>query len=316
MNISSIRIMFWGTGGAVTPKGAEQPCIAVKIADTVFLLDVGERCQKALECFHLGVNSPLYIFVTHLHSDHYSGLIPLLETLSLLGRERALSVYGPPGLGSVVTGRRTTGYPVSLTELYGREGILRLPGLPLTVSYVAAPHSYGALSYIIRVEDKVRLDEEKLEQEKIPPALRKELLEKGKVRVGSKEYSLNSFVKQVVRGVKISYTGDSLPSHRFASKAMESDVLIHDSTLLKRDWYRKPYMAHSTVEDAVAVFKATRSRLLVLTHFSAMYRNPAVDLSEAVGEYPRVLIAEKGLTIDVAFTEPRVFSVRINTDCI
>jgi len=307
---SSIRLIFWGTGGSIAQGSLEQPCIALQLDEKILLLDVGEHCQKIFEVFRLGSNSPLYIFISHLHSDHYNGLRPLLESLSLLGRHNPVHILGPSGLRHVLAhGFEKLDFPVYITELLSGEGVIGLLNNALSVTYVSAPHSLHALSYVFKTKEKIKLDEDKLNEARVPKKLRRKLLSEKKVISGDVEYNLKDFVKQVIPGVKISYSGDTLPSHRFAAKALNSDVLIHEATLLRDDWYEKPYIAHSSVEDALFIAKKAKVKLLVLFHFSARYRDLSKLASRGRASFPRVIFAERGLTVSIFFSYPRVFKI-------
>jgi len=308
--ISMVRILLWGAGGSVAQGRLEQPCNALQLNEKIILLDAGEHCQKMFEVFRLGSNSPLYIFISHLHSDHYNGLNPLLESFSLLGRKRPVYIYGPFGLRRIVMHNlEKLNFPVHVTEFLSEEGTFHLIENILSVRYVSAPHSLNALSYIFETKEKIRLDEEKLNTAKLSPIQRKKLTQDGLVIKDGIPYKLKDFVKQVVPGIKVAYSGDTLPNFRFAAKALDSDVLIHEATLLKSDWYEKPYMAHTSLEDALNLARKIRAKLIVLTHFSSRYRDNDKLEIEARTLFPRVIFAEKGLIINILFKYPRIFHV-------
>ncbi|NIQ06950.1 MAG: ribonuclease Z, partial [Candidatus Korarchaeota archaeon] len=69
-----------------------------------------------------GFNRKMKIFISHMHGDHLMGLPGILQTMSLLERERKLDVYGPPEIRSFVEAIRETvqfalPFPVEIHEI-------------------------------------------------------------------------------------------------------------------------------------------------------------------------------------------------------
>ena len=92
--MTSLSVIFLGTGAAM-PISRGLPCIAVRIDSNIYLLDVGEGCQQRL--FRMGL-SPLKInsiMISHLHGDHYLGVLGLFQTMHLSGRKETLYIYAP-----------------------------------------------------------------------------------------------------------------------------------------------------------------------------------------------------------------------------
>ena len=308
----SARIMFWGISSTRPFKDRLPPCILVKIESRLIVLDAGELCQSAFEYFGLSHNTPLTILITHLHGDHVYGLAPLLESLQLAGRREKAEIVGPPGVGEVIPLRNILKqtFPINITELTAREGKLEIDkDRRITLAYVQSPHSYISYSYVIETPEKIRLDGEKLQQESIPGRLRRKLLERGYVQLRGKKYALEDFIRERIPGVKIAYSGDSLPNARFAAKSLKADVLIHESTFVSSDREGREEVAHSTASEAAYLARLAQVNLLVLTHYSTRYMDLSPLLDEARQYFARTVLAQKGLIVEVEAKRPRIIRI-------
>jgi ribonuclease Z len=69
----------------------------------LFLIDCGEGTQVELRRHKIKFNQIKHVFISHLHGDHYFGLVGLISTFRLLTRETDLHIYGPKGLKELIT---------------------------------------------------------------------------------------------------------------------------------------------------------------------------------------------------------------------
>ena len=89
---------------SATPKVNTNPTAQVlEIKNHIFLIDCGEGTQVQLRKHKIKFSRIKHIFISHLHGDHYFGLVGLISTFRLLTRETDLHIYGPKGLKEVVT---------------------------------------------------------------------------------------------------------------------------------------------------------------------------------------------------------------------
>ncbi|MEM3074034.1 MAG: MBL fold metallo-hydrolase, partial [Nitrososphaerales archaeon] len=97
-----LKVVFLGTSSSVPTKKRGLSSIAIKRGAEILLFDAGECVQRAMINAGLGLNRPMKIFITHLHGDHVLGLPGLLYTMSMLGRNDPVKIYGPVGTKEVV----------------------------------------------------------------------------------------------------------------------------------------------------------------------------------------------------------------------
>lgn len=289
------------------PRGGRgRPCVFLKAGNQIVSLDFGEGCQEAYFGFGLGVNVPLVVLVSHLHGDHILGIRPFLETLTMLSRRRRVTIVGPRLTEWAVFGGQTvnTTFPVEIVEVYGREGRLSLG--EMIVDYVVAPHALLSYSYIIRLRDKINLDPTMLEADGIPPPLRRRLLEEGYVAYNGRTVFLEKYVRARARGVKIAYSGDTMPNYRLASKSLHADLLIHEATLTHADLLESG-KTHSSALQAAQIARYAKAKLLALVHRSSRYDDDTPLLREAQKVFPRTILPRRGDIIEISASSPRIF---------
>ena len=290
-----IELFFLGVGATFPIKGEGMPCIAIRRLGEIFIFDFGENCQLEFFKSGLGVNKPLHIFISHMHGDHFLGIAPFLQTLSLQGRKKELTIYGPKELRDHLL--NTLNHD---KEYY--------------IEAINALHNIEAFSYIFSEKEKPgKFDTIKAKKLGIPESpVRKKLKEGIPVKIGSKIIYPKDVLGPPKKGVKISYSGDTRYNEKFIEKAYKSDVLIHEATFSIDDEDEAELTGHSTSRDAAIVAKRSNSRLLLLTHISARYSNKNKLLSEARELFRRTYIAYKGLKL-LIYTDWKALEILFNS---
>jgi ribonuclease Z len=101
---SKIRIFLCGTGSPQVNAKRNQSCTAILAGGKVFLFDAGENAWRSVQSCNLPISSISSVFITHWHSDHFSGLDGIINNSWIDGRKEVFTVYGPPGVDDVVKG--------------------------------------------------------------------------------------------------------------------------------------------------------------------------------------------------------------------
>ena len=92
-----------GTGCGKAVSHRRGPCHLVKVNEHSILLDCGEGASGYLRYLNELVNLDL-IIITHLHADHISGIITLIQNVRMENRSKPLSIYLPvEGLSALNT---------------------------------------------------------------------------------------------------------------------------------------------------------------------------------------------------------------------
>jgi ribonuclease Z len=303
----SVKLMvtFLGTSSAAPTKDRGLPAIAIRREGEVILMDCGEGVQRQVLALGIGLGKDMTILVTHLHGDHVTGLLGLLQTMSLAQRRKPLDIVGPPKLLrwlKVTSDLLHIGltFPIRFTQ--AKPGaLLRTDGF--RVRAAKALHSVEAYAYV--VEERKRpgvFYPEKARQLGVPEGKLWSRLQRGRaVEVDGRKVEPSSVAGPPRMGRKIGYSGDTRPSAKLARFFSGCDLLIFDSTFSDKDRDKALERMHSTCVEAAQLASKVRARRLVLTHFSARYTSPSVLVREARKIFPNTVAAADGLTLDVDY---------------
>jgi ribonuclease Z len=299
-----MEVTFLGTASAVHSKDRNHPSIALKAFGDVFLFDCGEGAQKQLLFTNVSPMKISKIFITHFHGDHILGLPGLLQSMSLNGRERKLTVYGPRGLNKLKDAIYSLGYSSIEYEIDFIEidsGVIEE-----TEEYIircqSVKHNVPALAYSIEEKKKPRFIREKAIELGVPvgPAFGK--LHNGEeVEIDDKIIKPEQVLGPPRKGTKITYSGDTQPCEEMIMFAKDSTLLIHESTFIQKEAQNAMDYGHSTSQDAAYVARESNSEELILTHISTRYGDEYTEimLKEAKEVFENTQIAEDFMEIHV-----------------
>ena len=300
----SLRITFLGTAASIPTSKRALSAVALKREGELFLFDCGEGTQREMIKAKIGFNRKTRIFITHMHGDHILGLPGILQTMSLLGRDKPLQIYGPQGIAEFIdaikrTVRFSLRFPVEVYEV--EEGLLcREEGYEIHSAW--AEHSVPSLAYALLEKPRPgRFNPERAASLGVPKGPLWSRLQRGlDVKLPNGRIVKPGDVLGPQRpGRKIVYVGDTRPSENIANFAFGADVLIHEATFAEDLAERAEEDMHSTPSGAALIAKKANVKLLILTHISARYGDPRVLLEEARKNFPNVMVAEDFMSIDV-----------------
>ena len=271
-----IRVTFLGTAAARPTVGRGVASICVQREGDIMLFDCGEGTQRQMMRFGTGF-AIRSIFVTHLHADHFLGIIGLLRTMGLQGREEPLCIYGPPGAKEVLDHATHLGvdriqFSVRIQELAKGEKV----GFgDYEVEAFQVQHGTPALGYALREHPRLgRFDVEKARALGIPEGPLFGRLHKGEaVEVGGRTIHPSELVGTPRPGRIIVYTGDTRPVASTQEVAKGADLLIHEATFTEEEAQRAHETFHSTARGAAVLAREAGVDRLVLTHVSARCSN-------------------------------------------
>jgi len=305
----SLRIVFLGTAASIPTSERALTSVAVQRKGELFLFDCGEGVQRQMIQAKIGFNRNTKILLTHMHGDHVLGLPGLLQTMSLLGRDKPLEVFGPLGTKAFIdaiiqTVRFSLTFPVGACEVEEERIVYKEKEYEVRSAW--AEHSVPSLAYALVEKPRPgRFHPELAVSHGVPKGLLWSRLQQGdEVRLPDGRVIKPQDVLDHPRpGRKIVYVGDTKPSDSIAKFAKRADVLIHEATFAEDLADRAEEDLHSTPTGAAIVAKKAGVGLLVLTHISARYGDASILLEEARKVFPNVLVAEDFMKLDVPLRE-------------
>ena len=295
-----LSLFFAGTAGSVPTARRGLPALLVRAGGDRLLFDCGEGTQQQL-LRSVGLPELDAIFITHYHLDHWLGLLGTLKTFDLRGRERPLTIYGPPGLKALLHAMRPAwgrvGYQLDLEELDPHEEVA-------FDQYVISPfpveHRVRAYGYAFAEYDRPgRFDAEAAARLGVAPGPDFGRLQQGETVDGVRPEQV---IGEPRLGRRIVISGDTAQCQATEVFAHRADLLVHEATFLEEDAGRARETAHSTARQAAEIASAAEVRMLALTHLSTRYF-PRDVRNEARAVFANTVVPRDFDEIEVPFPE-------------
>lgn len=290
-----MMITFLGTSGSMPSRERGASSIVVRKGRELLMFDCGEGTQRQMVKAGIGFQRPMKILLTHLHGDHVLGLPGLLQSMSLLGREKKLDIYGPVGLVKYVRAfSESLGgpkFPVILHEIQESGVVLEEKGY--RIEAVKSVHRAHSWSFgLFESPRPGKFDPEKAMGLGIPEGPAWNRLQHGEeIEIDGNTFKPSMVCGPTRRGRSIVYSGDTAPNDDLIRMASGADILIHESTFLDDQAERAEEDGHTTASQAAEVAKRAGVGRLILTHISSRYPDPDVVLEEAKLVFENVIVA-------------------------
>ena len=285
MALVEMKIILLGTAGAI-PSSTRKLISTLVIRDgELFFFDTGEGVQQTLMNLKIGMNKSTRIFVTHMHGDHIFGLLGLIQTMSLLTRDKPLYVYGPLGIKNFLLNNiKNLGIVLNFSLVIQeiKEGLV-IRTNEFKIYAKKGNHSRTNFAFMLKENNRPGVFyPKKAKKLCIPEGEKWSALQKGKQIQFNKQIIKPSQVLGKSRpGRKIGISGDTRPTNKLIKFFLDCDVLIHESTYSKHDKLLAKDRYHSTSVEAAQVAKKSQTNLLILTHFSSRYNKINILEKEA-----------------------------------
>ena len=301
-----MKLNILGCHSATPLENAHTTSQVLEVKDHIFLIDCGEGTQIQLRNQKIKFSRIKHIFISHLHGDHFYGLVGLVSTFRLLGRTADLHIYGPKGIKEVLTlqlklANSWTNYNLFFHELEQEESVLIFEDDSLSVHTIPLDHRVYTNGFLFEEKPGLRrLDKEKIKNYDIPHydfqqlKLGKDLvLEDGTV-VQNDRVTLNP--KPIKR---YAFCSDSAYNESIVPLVEGVDLLYHEATFLDAHENLAEKTKHSTATQAAKIAQLAKVKRLVLGHFSSRYRDKNGFLTEAAPFFDEVELAADGKTFDI-----------------
>lgn len=269
-----------------------------------YLIDCGEGTQQQLTRYNLKAARIDYIFISHLHGDHYFGLIGLLSSLHLNGRTKPMQIYGPAPLLEILEiqfkySDTTLRYPLEFFPTQANESTQIFENSDLIVKTVILNHRIPCTGFIFEEKQRQRkLIKDKTED--IPMVyytfLKKGIdveLPNGKTLL-SEDYTTPAEAPR-----SYAYCSDTLFDERYFATIKNCDTLYHEATFLHELLDRANETHHTTALQAGEVAKINGVKKLLIGHFSSRYKTLNMLLEEAQSVFENTELAVEGKTFQL-----------------
>lgn len=294
-------VTILGNNSAIPAYDRHPTAQVVTLNDQVFLIDCGEGTQMQITRYRIRRSKIHHIFISHLHGDHYFGLIGLITSMGLLGREQELHLYAPAGLKTIIdlqlaVADTTLPFPLVFHPLEA-EGML-VDTQKFSVECFATQHRVPCWGFIIREKRKPRkIHKEKVLQYDIPAAFYERLKDGDDYENKEGELIRNEWVTLANKPARsYAFCADTRFDESLIDKTKGVTLLYHEATYLKDLAERALARFHSTtVQAATIALRAGVGRLLI-GHFSSKYEKLDEFRNEAQAVFAETELAIEGVT--------------------
>lgn len=287
---------------SATPRTFTNPTAQVlEINNHIFLIDCGEGTQVQLRKNKVKFNRIKHIFISHLHGDHFFGLVGLISTFRLLGRDTDLHIYAPKGLKEVITlqmklSNSWTNYNLYFHELTSKSSEIIFEDQKVTVQTIPLDHRVYTNGFLFKEKE----GERKLNMN----AVLNSSIDVSYYRKLKQGFDVTNEAGTLIKNDTVTFPPNKPKSYAFCSDTAyneaivpiidEVDVLYHESTFLEQHAKLAAPTKHSTAKQAASIAKQANVGQLILGHYSTRYSDLNVFKEEAQTIFNNVKLGDDG----------------------
>jgi ribonuclease Z len=300
----NFKITILGSSGALPAYGRYPSSQLVEIQNKFFLVDCGEGAQMQLMRFQINFHRINHIFISHLHGDHYLGLMGLIFTMHLQRRVNDLHIYSHAGLDDIITTqlRHSLSAP-SFTIVFHRlnKNVREIifEDTTVTVETIPLRHKLKCSGFLFREKPKLR----RIDKARLPEGLLiRQIagLKRGEDVVdetGKVMHHNEALTFPPRKARSFAYCSDTAYDEKIVEQIKGVDVLYHEATFTEEEKDKARETLHSTAFEAASIASMAEVNKLVLGHFSARYRELHPLLDEAKKVFEDTALATEGMEI-------------------
>lgn len=258
-----------------------------------------------LSAYQLPIHKINHIFISHLHGDHYLGLMGLLFTMHLQKRTADLHLYSPRGLEEIIAqqlkySHSALHFRICHTPFRTEVAQCLMEDEAITVSTIPLQHKLPTAGFLIREKTKPL----RINKTRLVPGMKLQHIARLKqgediMEQGTVLYRAADFTLPPKPSYAYAYCSDTAFSEEVATHVAGADLLYHEATFMEADRDKAIETLHSTARQAAEIARRAHVKKLIIGHFSARYRELDGLLGEAKDIFPETLLALEGLTFDI-----------------
>ncbi|HEY4966810.1 MAG TPA: ribonuclease Z [Puia sp.] len=296
-----LAVTILGNNSAIPAFDRHPTAQVVTLDDHLFLVDCGEGTQTQMNKYKIRRSRINHIFISHLHGDHYFGLIGLITSMGLLGRHQELNLYGPARLIDIFNLQlevADTQLPFKLIfHPLGEEGVL-VNENRFQVSCFKVFHRIECWGFIFRqVRPPRRVNAENARLAGVPASFFDRLKWGEDYETQQGILISNTTVTDPAPAPRsYAYSADTVYHPLVAEKVSGVNMLYHEATYLKDLEERATNRYHCTTIQAAAIAKSAGVGQLLIGHFSSKYDRLDDFEKEAREVFPNTNLAIEGVT--------------------
>lgn len=300
------EVTILGSGSATPTLRRNPTAQVVNLQEQLFLIDCSEGTQLQLRRRRIKFQKINHIFISHLHGDHYLGLIGLISTMHLLGRQQKLHIYAPPDLKEIIDIQLKASdtelrFPVEFHFLTAEVPVKILENKVVEVHTIPLKHRIYCNGFLFRERPRARKVIKQKAKGAGLPIEAYQYIKDGKDFTDDKGnvWKFEDFTKPPPKTRSYAFCSDTAYHPPIADQIKGVDLLYHESTFLDAMAERATDTYHSTAKQAAMIAEKAEAGHLILGHFSARYREADEFQTEARTIFEDSEVAEDGMVCSI-----------------
>jgi len=297
------EVTILGSSSATPIYNRNPTAQILNINEKLYLIDCGEGTQQQMLRFDVKGSRIDFIFISHLHGDHYLGLVGLLSSLHLNGRKKPLKLFGPEHLKEIIDLQLCYSDTVLQFELEFKSTNALVPEIILdnqdiTVESIPLVHGIPCTGFLFREKKRLRkLVKDRIEAYNIPVEYYNAIKKGADFTAPNGTIYKNEVLTTDSAAPKTYvYCSDTCYSESYFNQISNATLLYHEATFLNNMLDRAIETQHTTALQAGEVALKTKAETLLIGHFSARYKTLNELLDEARSVFPQTELAIEGKT--------------------
>lgn len=302
----SFALTILGSSGALPAFGRFPTSQYLTIQNRHFLIDCGEGAQMQLMKYQLPIHKINHILISHLHGDHYLGLMGLLFSMHLQKRVNDLHLYAQKGLDEIILlhlkySKSSLSYTVRFHVYEPEQQTLIFEDTALSVTTIPLTHKLPCAGFLFREKAKPF----KLDKQKLLPDMKLQHLALLKTGAdvfddgGNLLYRNSDFTLPPTPSYSYAYCSDTAWNEKMVDQLKHVDLLYHETTFMEEERDKAIETKHSTTLDAARIALQANVGKLLIGHFSARYHDLEPMLAEAQTVFTNTALAIEGNTFEL-----------------
>ena len=287
---------------AATPRTITNPTAQVlEIKNHLFLIDCGEGTQVQLRKNKIKFSKIEHVFISHLHGDHFYGLIGLISTFSLLNRLNDLHIYGPKGIKEIILlqlkySKSYTGYALFFHELENENSEIIFENDKVIVTTIPLNHRVYTNGFLFKEKNTLRkINVDAVLNHDIEFVYYNKIKNGGDIKKDDGTIVKNELLTFDPEPEKsYAFCSDTVYDERIIPLIENCTVLYHESTFLDSEQHLTQKTKHSTAKEAALIAKKANVTHLLLGHYSTRYGNIELFREEAQTVFSNVFLSDDG----------------------
>ena len=300
------EITILGSSSATPVYHRHPTAQTVQVHERFFLIDCGEGALIQMNKFKIRFHKINHIFISHLHGDHYLGLMGLLSTMHLQGRVNELHIFSPPGLQEIVEiqlkySDTRLRFPVSFHVLDTAISSVIYKDELLQVTTIPLDHRIPCSGFMIEELPRPRkILKEFIERFDLSIAQMQQLKSGADIMLDDGRMIANSEATVAPPAPRrYAYCSDTIYNENLIQQIKGVDLLYHEATFLDDLADRAKETYHTTALQAGRIARLSEVKKLIIGHFSARYKNLQPLLEEALQEFALTSLAIEGESFQI-----------------